>query len=303
MLTTTIEKYLSTRRANGFKLKNYEYNLRRFADFSIARGDDHIRTETVIAWVLQMNTPKQKRLHFQRIAQVARYLHAEDPQHEIPSNFHFPALRQRPVPYIYTTEEARRLIEVATQIGPANSIRPHVVSTVLALIFATGLRISEALALRMTDLTSDGLIIRHTKFGKTRLIPLHLSAQRGLNQYLIIRRAITDNNDHLFISTKKTRLSYGGFRKAWYAVLKVVDLPKRLNGRNPRLHDIRHTFAVRALESSPERRDQVARHMLAVSTYLGHSCVSDTYWYLQSTSKLMSQIADSCQKNFEGELI
>lgn len=108
-------------------------------------------------------------------------------------------------------------------------------------------------------------------------------------------------DDHVFVSIKGTRLSYGAFRKAWYAVRGRADLLTRSGGRRPRIHDIRHTFAVRALESAPDRRDRVTKHMLAVSTYLGHSCVADTYWYFHATPTLMAQVADSCQRHFEGE--
>jgi integrase len=173
-------------------------------------------------------------------------------------------------------------------------------STMLALLFATGLRISEALALRIADVTPDGLVIRKAKFGKTRLVPLHTSAQSAIEHYLDRRRAVAGSDDHLFVSIKGTRLSYGGVRKAWRKVLREAGLPARSGGRRPRVHDIRHTFAVRALESAPDRRDRIARHMLAVSTYLGHSCIADTYWYYQATPTLISQVADACQRHFEG---
>jgi integrase/recombinase XerD len=156
-------------------------------------------------------------------------------------------------------------------------------------------------ALCTADVTPDGLLIRKTKFGKTRLVPLHPSAQDGLEQYLHYRRAMAGGDDHVFVSLHGTRLSYGGFRKAWLVVLGQAGLSPRSGGRWPRVHDIRHTFATRALESAPDRRDRIARHMLAVSTYLGHSCVADTYWYFQTTPTLMAQVADACQRHFEGE--
>ncbi len=149
-------------------------------------------------------------------------------------------------------------------------------------------------------MTPDGLVIRNTKFGKTRLVPLHPSAQSGIEQYLARRQAVADGDGYVFVSLCETRLSYGGFRKAWVAVLAQAGLWPRKGARRPRLHDIRHTFAVRALESAPDRRGPIARHMLAVSTYLGHSCVADTYWYFQATPTLMGQIADACQRRFEG---
>lgn len=302
MLMTLIDTWLATRRACGFALQSYERPLRRFAEFARERGEDHIRAKTATAWALQVATPWQRHLHLQRLIQLARYLHAEDPRHEIPPERYFRAKRQRRVPYIYTADEARRLVEAAAGLGPAGSIRPYTMSTVLALLFATGLRISEALALRMADVTPDGLVIRNTKFAKTRLVPLHPSAHTGLERYLLRRRRIAGGGDYVFVSRDSTHLSYGGFRKAWLVVLRRAGLqPPRAGGRGPRVHDIRHSFAVRALESAPGRRDRVARHMLAVSTYLGHSCVADTYWYLQATPTLMSHVADACQRRFEGK--
>jgi integrase/recombinase XerD len=300
MLRTLIDTWLATRRTSGFALKGYEGPLHRFAEFARDRGEEHIRAETAIKWALLAATPGQRLRHFQRLVQLARYLHAEDPRHQIPPSGYFRAKRQRPVPHIYTAEETRRLLQAAARLGPEGSIRPHTINTLLALLFATGLRISEALALRMGDVTPDGLIIRDTKFGKTRLVPLHPSAYAGLEHYLARRRQVDGGGDYVFVTVNATHLSYGGFRKAWLAVLKQAGLAVPPPGRMPRVHEIRHTFAVRALETAPDQRDRIARHMLAVSTYLGHTTIADTYWYLQATPTLMSQVADACQRRFEG---
>ncbi len=302
MLSTRVDNWLARRRAGGFALLGYERQLHRFAEFAAARGEDHVRTETAIAWALQASTPGERHRYFQRVVQLARYLHAEDPRHEIPPDRYFPGMRHRPVPYIYTQDESRRLVEAAAQLGPAGSIRPHTVSTVLALLFATGLRISEALDLRTGDVTPDGLVIRRTKFGKTRLVPLHPSAVAGLSRYLDLRRAFAGSDNHVFLSTRGRGLSDNGFRGAWYEVLRRSGIQPAPPGRRPRIHDARHTFAVRALESAPDRRDCIARHMLAVSTYLGHSQIADTYWYFQATPGLLAQVADRCQRWFEGDL-
>lgn len=300
MLRALIDTWLATRRAGGVALRKYEWHLHRFAEFAAARGECHIRAETAVAWAMQAATAGQRWRLFQRVVHLARYLHAEDPRHELLPNRHFPWQKRRPVPDIYSQGEARCLIEAAARLGPAGSLRPHTTSTVLGLLFATGLRISEALALRLDDVTPGCLLIRDTKFGKTRLVPLHPSAQRGLEAYLVRRRTIETEDHYVFVSLDKQRLSYAGFRKAWLLVLGQAGLRARSGGRRPRTHDIRHTFAVRALESAPDGRGRIAKHMLAVSTYLGHSCIADTYWYLQATPTLMSQIADACQHRFEG---
>jgi len=300
VLKLRIDLWLGMRRAGGFALRGYERQLHRFADFAAERGEDQVRAESAVAWASQLHTPRQRHKFFQRLVQLARHLHAEDPRHEIPPDRHFPGLRHRPVPYIYTPAEARRIVEVAGRLGPAGSIRPHTVSTVLALLFATGLRISEALGLRTGDVTPEGLVIRGAKFGKTRLVPLHPSAASGLSRYLDVRRAFAGRDDRVFLSTLGRGLSGRAFRDAWDDVLGRSGIQQP--PRRPRIHDIRHTFAVWALQSAPEGRDRIARHMLAVSTYLGHGCVTDTYWYYQATPTLMSQVADACERRFEGRL-
>lgn len=300
MLMQHVEAYLALRRAGGLALHPHERQLRQFAELAATRGEDHVHAATAIAWASKTSTEHERCRRLGRIICFARYLHAADPSHEIPHNRCYTKRRQRLVPHIYTADDARRLVDAAARLGPAESIRPHTVSTLLALLFATGLRVSEALALRLPDVTPDGLVVRKTKFGKTRLVPLHPTATVGLAMYLDRRRAFARDNDHIFVSLQGTGLSYGGLRKAWLTVLNQVGLQLGTGGRRPRIHDIRHTFAVRALETAPDHRDRISRHTLAVSTYLGHSCVADTYWYFQATPRLLTDIADACQRHFEG---
>ena len=300
MLTAFIATWLAARRANGFSLTNFERDMGQFAEFSAARGEEHIRAASAIEWAAQAATPGERYRRFHRVAQLARYLHAEDPRHEIPPAGHFPSKRHRPVPYIYSPDDERRLFEVVAHLGSSETIRPHAVTAVLALLFATGLRGSEALALRTSDVTPDGLVIRKTKFGKTRLVPLHASAARGLAAYLDLRLTFAGGEDHVFLRAPGRRLESRAFRYWWDYVLQVSGIRPAPPARRPRIHDIRHTFAVRALESAPDHRNRIDRHMLAVSTYLGHSRIADTYWYFQATPSLMSQVADACQRRFEG---
>jgi integrase len=301
MLMEQIDVWLALRRANGFALRGYERHLGRFAEFASLRGEDHVRAATAIEWASQASTPGERHKQLERVILFARYLHAEDASHEIPPGRYLPAPRQRPVPYIYTADESRRLVEAASQLGPAGSLRPHTVRAVIALLFATGLRISEALGLRIDEVLADGLVIRGAKFGKTRLVPLHPSASAGLASYLDRRRAVARGDDPVFVSLLGRRLSHRTFHQAWTEVLRQAGLQAARPAGKPRIHDIRHTFAVRALESAPGGRDRIERHMLAVSTYLGHSCVADTYWYFQATPTLLSQLADACESHFEGE--
>jgi integrase len=171
----------------------------------------------------------------------------------------------------------------------------------LALLFSTGLRISEALALRPGDMTRDGLVIQKTKFQKSRLVPLHQTAEEGLSRYLVRRKRVFGCDGHLFVSVRGRVLDRSGVYWTFVKLLKSTGLDPGSEGRRPRIHDIRHTFAVRALTNCPEGRDNVGRHMLALSTYLGHANLSDTYWYLESTPHLMQDIQDACDVFVNGE--
>jgi integrase len=171
----------------------------------------------------------------------------------------------------------------------------------VALIVCTGLRISEALKLELSDLTEDGLLIRATKFQKSRLVPLHDSANHRLQQYLAARCRFAPTASTLFVSPNGGKLTYPTVR-TFLILARSTGLRGGPGQTGCRLHDLRHTFAVRSLEQCPSDRRSVARHMAALSTYLGHAHVSDTYWYLQATPKLLGDIATAAEAlHREGE--
>jgi integrase len=162
------------------------------------------------------------------------------------------------------------------------------------------LRISEAMHLVLGDVTTDGLLVRKTKFRKSRLLPLHETTQAALNRYMEQRQAIGGSDDHVFISTKGRALTYAMINGAFHFLVQRIQLRSQ-SGRRPRIHDLRHLYAVRSLEDCPGGHDRVTRHILALSTYLGHTHVTDTYWYLQTTPRLMAGIADACEAFIQGE--
>jgi integrase len=199
-------------------------------------------------------------------------------------------VRRRP-PYIYAPGEVAELIRAAAALRPGGSMRPLTYTTLLGLLAATGMRISEALALQLDDITADGLVIRETKFQKSRLLPLHPTARRALETYVAARAKLVCIDHALFLSGSGRRLSYNTVRGTFLQLLKSARLDSVSFPRKPRIHDLRHTFAVRSLEQCRHDRDAVARHVVALSTYLGHAHVTDTFWYLQATPILMEQIA------------
>jgi integrase len=168
----------------------------------------------------------------------------------------------------------------------------------------TGLRISEALALRFEDITADGLLIRTTKFHKSRLVPLHPSAHAGLERYLERRQRLGGNDDHVFISMRRRALSDQTVRSTFRSLVREMGLqpdPGQQSPR-PRIHDLRHGWAVRALEACPPGYDHVSQHVLAVSTYLGHVKLTSTFVYLHTTPQLLADIANRCEQFAKGAI-
>jgi integrase len=148
------------------------------------------------------------------------------------------------------------------------------------------------LTLHIDDVTADGLVIRETKFQKSRLLPLHETVRRELDKYMTARRGGLGDSV-LFVSGAGRPLPYNSVRYVFLTLLDRTGLRGTHAGRDPRIHDLRHTFAVRSLEQCGHDRMAIARHIVALSTYLGHAHVTDTYWYLQATPVLMGQIAEA----------
>jgi integrase/recombinase XerD len=159
----------------------------------------------------------------------------------------------------------QRLLDAASRLAPTWPLRPQVFTTLFGLLASTGLRVSEALNLRFDDVTADGLLIRQTKFKKTRLVPLHPSTAAELGRFLDRRRRVDARSDYLFVSPTGGRLAYTTVRTWFTRLARDAGLPSR-RMKGPRIHDLRHTFAVRALEAFPDGASQVGRHVRALST-------------------------------------
>ena len=233
----------------------------------------------------------------------------ESTLHESPPENYFGYRKTRRVPYIYSRDEIDGLIFAATKLPSSDSLRPKTYAALISLLAATGLRISEALHLLVSDITPNGLLIRKTKFQKTRnalstlapLVPLHDTAVAGLGRYLAFRHGAHRGGDHVFISDQGRPLIYWKVHSVFRTLVKSAGL-KPTGGRWPRIHELRHTFAVRALESSPTGRQRIGQHMLALATYLGHVNINATYWYLESTPELLRDIADISENFVQGGL-
>jgi len=296
MLMKMIEAYLAVRRAVGFKLRTEEYLLRRFVEFAAIRGDSHVRSQTVLDWATSASSPHERERRLRVVAAFARHARADDAAHEIPTVGLFACRRrERPLPHIYSPSEFRSILRAASQLGPRGTLRPHTYYTLFGLLMCTGLRISEALALRLTDVTADGLMVRETKFRKTRLVPLHETAVVALERYIRCRTNVSSESDHLFVSLQGRSLRYKRVSRTFLEIVRGLGMHAGRGHRGPRLHDMRHTLAVRVLESSSDSRDHIGQQVQALSTYLGHGGVAATYWYLQVTPQLMKDLADACE--------
>ena len=289
-MISAIETYLALRRAAGFTLSNTEYLLRSFASFATDQKQTHIRAATVIHWASQARSVAQRHTRYQTVCLLARYLRVEDSRHELPPANYFGYRKTRRVPHIYSRDEIESLVLAAKRLPSFNSLRPKTYATLISLLAATGLRISEALHLLVSDITPDGLLIRKTKFQKTRLVPLHDTAVTELARYLKHRQEMRSGGDHVFVSDDGQPLVYWKVHSVFRILLKSAGI-KPSRGRWPRIHELRHTFAVRALESSPTGRQRIGQHMLALATYLGHVNINATYWYLETTPELLRDIA------------
>ena len=298
-MITAVESYLAVRRAAGFTLGTTEYLLRSFSAFAADKKQTHIRTATTIDWASQAGSVAQRHTRYQTICHFAQYLRVEDPRHETPPPNHFGYRKTRRVPHIYSRGEIGGLVLAATQLPSSASLRPKTYAALISLLAATGLRISEALHLLVSDITTNGLLIRRTKFQKTRLVPLHDTAVTGLANYLMHRQEERRGGDHVFVSDEGQPLVYWKVHSVFRTLLKSAGL-KPCGGRWPRIHDLRHTFAVRALESSPTGRQRIGQHMLALATYLGHVNINANYWYLETTPELLREIAIVTESFLQG---
>ena len=193
MLTQDVQAYLAVRRAMGFGMKWSGNLLRGFAAFSDATGQHHVCSDTAIKWAGSAPSVCTRARRLGLVIRLARYLRAEDQRHEVPPPvFGSEDRTRRPTPYIYSKEDVRRLVEAASEVGryPNPKYRGLTYSTFFGLLACTGMRLSEAINLRLQDIAADGLIIRDTKFRKSRLIPLHSTTQAVLERYLCpIRRS------------------------------------------------------------------------------------------------------------------
>jgi integrase/recombinase XerD len=303
-----VEAYLAYRRYYGFELTIDATQLRSFARFADQIDTSgHLTTELAVAWARasQRTTPRTWARRIEILRGFARFCLREDPATEIPPRGLFGPARRRLVPHIYTEAELCALLEAAHDLVPTEGLRPATCRCVFGLLAATGLRISEALTLSKidVDLHSGILHIREAKFHQQRFVPLHPSVTDSLLAYARRRDQLVPRPscDRFFLRDDGNGANQPGILYALQMLCEQLGWQPRGDYRRHRLHDMRHTFIVRSMLRSYEQGVVIDKAVLALSIYVGHAKVSDTYWYVTGIPELMAIAAERFHLYSQGE--
>jgi integrase len=292
-LRAALADYLTIRRALGHELVKIEWLLRRFLDHLEERGVETITTEEALAWaMLPEGAPSWHAVRLSAVRGFATYLQAIDPACEVPPR----VLRARPrraTPYMYSEAEIAALLEATDALRTPH--RRATYRTLVGLLAVSGMRIGEAMALDDPDVETDAGLLRRrdTKFGKTRELPLHPSTTAALRRYRRRQDRPQDSGEGepFFVSMKGRRIDYSSALRTYRRLLDLAGIGPQSERCKPRLHDLRHTFAVRTLTDARREGAEVEERLAVLSTYLGHGEPTHTYWYLSATPELMQSAA------------
>jgi len=289
-------RYLTVRRQLGADLRTDARILRRFAIFADRDDVEYVDTNVIMRWLesLPSASAGTRATRFRVARQFAEWLHGMDPRHEAPPRGLVPGRVHRVHPYIYSDAEIVAIIEHARTLPSVYGMRGLTCSTLFGLIAVAGLRINEALRLDHVDLDVESgvLHVRYGKLGKERLLPLDPSVVQQLQEYGRERdRLLGHRPEAFFVTCEGHRLSDCGARYNFAHVCQQIGLREPQlhlrHGRGPRIHDLRHTFAVRTMLSWYRAGKDVGREMVKLTTWLGHASPANTYWYLEAVPELL----------------
>lgn len=310
-IRASVEDYLSLRRSFGFKLSACGRALRDFAEYMERRHAKFITQELALAWAEQPQDVQQAyyalRLGYVRV--FARYRSAIDPRTQVPASGLLPFRPRRPRPYIFSEDEIKGLLHAAIEMkfySSKEALQPQLFHCMFGLLAVTGMRIGEVcnLELRNVDLQDRVLTVLGTKFGKSRLVPLHPSANRVLARYVAQRARHFEGKQispYVFVTNRGNHLDSGDVHRTFYRLLEAIGLGKDGSRRRPRIHDLRHTFAMRTLVRWYQDGRDPQLCLPILSTYLGHTTSSDTQWYLTNAPELMSTAMRRLENRWEAQ--
>jgi integrase len=308
-LRQAVQEYVHMRRNLGFKLHDAGKGLLDFVRFMERRRSPYITQSLALAWAQQPSHTQPahwaQRLSFVR--GFAQYRSATDPRTQIPAKGLLPFRPKRARPYLYSDKEIRGLLSAALGVRyhyERGKLRPWIYHCLLGLLSVSGLRVSEArnLEVQDVDLKAAVLTIRGTKFGKTRLVPLHRSTCRVLAEYISRRNRHWRQrpvSSYLFVSSSGHRLDGADIRRTFYALSRQIGLRGPFDSHGPRLHDLRHRFATEILVRWYRSNEDPERKLPLLSTYLGHAHVADTQWYLSGSPELMREAMHRLEHRWE----
>jgi integrase/recombinase XerD len=304
-MRTAIDDYLTIRRTLGFKMERAGRLLPRFVAYLEQAGAEAITTELALAWAKQPlhAHPRWWAERMSLVRGFARHLQAFNPRTEVPPADLLPGCKRRATPYLYSDTDVLRLMEAARAVRPP--LRAWTYETLVGLLAVTGMRIGEAIRLNRDDLdVANGLlIVRDSKFGKSREVPLHPSTVMALETYARVRDQLcaAPKTPALFLTPIGTRLVYKNVHPVFQRLLRRSGIQRHSSYCRPRPHDLRHTFAVRTLLGWYRSGVEVEGRLPLLSTYLGHCDPASTYWYLSAAPELLA-LASQRLEHAQGEL-
>jgi integrase len=290
-LSQPVADYLAVRRVLGYKLARPEKLLGQFTAYLEQAGASTVTTEHALAWaVLPGGDPSWHAYRLAVARGFAAWLATTDPAAEVPPAGLIPSRRQRATPYLYTDAEIAALIAAAESLR--FPLRAATYRALIGLLAVTGMRVGEAIGLDRGDADLDAgvLTVRNGKHGKSRLVPLHDTTSRALGGYLRLRDRLCPQarTQAVLISPAGTRLLYCNVHATWKKLAASAGLRPRSGSCRPRIHDLRHSFAVRTVLDAYESGGDGQATLAALSTYLGHVDPKATYWYLTASPELMT---------------
>ena len=301
-LRDTVDRYIRMRRGFGYKLKSEERWLIDLVAFMEGQGTTLITNKLALDWTTRAAGPASWLNRLSAVRGFARHLSWAEPRTQIPP---WGILRQpqRRAPYIYTEQEIGRLLEALLALPPATHLRRWTYYSLIGLLTVTGLRISEAIKLkrRDVDLEAGVLTIRKTKFGKSRLVPIHPTTVSALADYAHRRdaRPCRCIGEYVVTCEHGGRLYVQNIELVFLRLLRETGLRHRDASLGPRIHDLRHRFAVNTLLRWYQAGEDVERLLPVLSTWLGHIKTRDTYWYLSACPELMEHAANRLEARWE----
>lgn len=301
--------YLALRRGLGFKLYRHAIYLEEFLAFMRGKRVRRITTQLALRFATGAARcgPKTRADRLSVVRGFARYRQETDRRTEVPPPGLLPTRRQRAKPYLYSDEEVRRLLKAALARPSLVSLQPWTFHCLFGLLAVTGMRVSEALKLQVSqiDWANGVLTVDKSKFGKTRLLPLHPSTVTILanyakrrQRYLTVHRRPPTNS--FFVSGQGRPVHKAYLDRMFWSLSREIGLRAQGASHGPRMHDLRHRFAVETLVRWYRRGETVDRRLPVLSTYLGHADIADTYWYLSCTPELMAAAGTRLERRWKG---